>query len=226
MNTSVATLTLLAVFLGTAAVADTIPVPVVTDQQFCAYVQQVLAGTEIAAENTVYADPELFKQSKTHVRPLTIHQFVQLDPAAAGTPTRVSCKVKTPDHLVAEYGPEAAYDSGQTCRDVNRRIAVAVYEDLYARGVRGLRVDIQSISFDDDETTIMGSRWLAPFEHVYRGDDGRLHIRAKALRVDWDDIWLSWAPERFRGAFYCHFVAPEYWRRIFFGDVTVSSAQP
>jgi hypothetical protein len=195
-----------------------------TDDSFCISVQQVFAATKIEARNTVYTDYQAFRKSKTVARPLQIHQFVLRD--AAGIPQRVSCKVKTPDHLLAEYGPDSAHDRGVTCRDINRETAKRVYASLADGTTSPIHVPQENLVFDADETTFMGASWVGPYDYVYETTDGRLHVKAKALRVDWDNVWLSWAPDRLRGAYYCHLIAPEHMRRLALGEVTAPRAEP
>lgn len=194
---------------------------IVTDDAFCSRAQQLLAGTSIAPQNTVHADFAAFRASKTAVRPLQTHQFALREDDGAGIPLRISCKVKTPDHLVAEYGSRAARDAGFTCADVNRDTAARVYANIADAG--RIRIPQSLLVFDEDETTFMGSSWIGPYQFAYTTDDGRLHIKAKALRVDWENLWLSWAPDRLRGAYYCHLIAPEYLSRLVLGEAVAPS---
>lgn len=187
-----------------------------SDDEFCSRVQQFLAGTTLVPDNHVYAEFADFRASKTVIRPLQTHQYVSREPERDGAPVRVSCKVKTPDHLNSAYGTGTAHDAGRTCRDVNRATAERVYADLASSGA-SLAFPLAQVAFDEDETTFMGSTWLEPYDLAYV-EDGKVHIAAKALRVDWDNIWFSWAPERFRGAWYCHLVAPEYLRHLATGE--------
>ena len=191
----------------------------VTNDNFCVHVQQLLAGTRMIPDsNTIYTDYQAFRESKTGVRPLTNHQYVMPEPGTAGSPMRVSCKVKTPDHLNAEYGPGSAVDPVLGCVDVNRDTARRVYAGLTASEQLRLRIPAGSIVFEPDESTFMGSGWVGEFPFAWTGTDGKLHLRARRLRVDWDNFWLSWAPDRLRGALYCHLVAPEYLRRLALGE--------
>jgi hypothetical protein len=72
---------------------------------------------------------------------------------------------------------------------------------------------------DADQRTFLNSSWIAPFDFAYVDGEGSLHLRAKALRIGWDDILWSWAPDSMRGNFYCHVAAPEYVRRVMMGVV-------
>jgi hypothetical protein len=199
--------------------------PPTTTDDFCVSVQQQFAGTRLVPDsNTIYADYPAFRASKTSVKPLTTHQYVMSEPDRPGAPMRVSCKVKTPDHLNAAYGPGTAVDRGVTCADLNRETVSQVYARLTPAERRSLRLPENRIVFDDDITTFMGSSWVGEFPFAYTGTDGRLHLQAKTLRVDWDNVWFSWAPDRLRGAFYCHMVAPEYVRRLALGEVSAPAA--
>jgi hypothetical protein len=193
----------------------------ITSDDFCIRVQQIIAGTRMVPDsNTVYTDYPAFRASKTGVRPLTNHQYALPEPGTANSPMRVSCKVKTPDHLNAEYGPGTATDSGLGCIDINRDTARRVYAGLATDEKTRLRIPEARLVFEPDETTFMGSSWIGEFPFAWSASDGRLHLQAKVLRVDWDNLWLSWAPDRLRGALYCHLVAPEYLRRLVLGEVT------
>ena len=193
----------------------------VTTDDFCVRVQQLLAGTRMLPDsNTVYTDYQAFRASKTGVRPLTNHQYVLPEPGTPDSPMRVSCKIKTPDHLNAEYGPGTATDKGLSCIDINRDTARRVYAGLDPDEKARVLIPSTSLVFEPDESTFMGSSWVGEFPFAWTGPDGRLHLQAKVLRVDWDNVWLSWAPDRLRGALYCHLVAPEYLRRLVLGAAT------
>jgi len=195
-------------------------VPATTDN-FCIRVQQIIAGTTMVPDsNTVYTDYQAFRESKTGVRPLTNHQYVLPEPGTTNSPMRVSCKVKTPDHLNAEYGPGTATAQNLGCIDINRDTARRVYAGLDTGTISRVRIPETRLVFEPDDGTFMGSSWVGEFPFAWTGPDGRLHLRAKMLRVDWDNVWLSWAPDRLRGALYCHLVAPEYLRRLVLGEVT------
>jgi hypothetical protein len=203
---------------STSAVAQTRPPGSFTDAAFCVRVQQRLAGTRMVPENTVFDDLESFTKSKTAIDPLRTYQYTLPDPADGRTPWRVSCKVKTPDHLNAHYGPGTANDQGITCKDINRDTVAAVLGSLLPSERARAATAANAIIYDPDTTTIMGNRWLEPYDFAYTAADGHLHLFARNLRVNWDDWWFAWAPERFRGAYYCHLAAPEYVRRLLLGD--------
>jgi hypothetical protein len=190
----------------------------VTGPDFCIRVQQLVAATTLEPRNTVHPDYAAFKQSKTSIDPLTSHQFVLAD-EATGVPRRVSCKVKTPDHLVAHFGAGAASDPGLGCAGANRDTVSRVYASLDLAERSRVRVPESAWRFDPDSHTYLGSTWVEPYAFLYRTDDAAVHLHAKSLRVDWENFWLAWAADRFRGVLYCHLAAPEYVRQIALGEV-------
>lgn len=196
----------------------------VTGPDFCVRVQQIVAATTLVPDNTVHPDYAAFKQSKTSIEPFTSHQFVLAD-EATGVPRRVSCKVKTPDHLNAHFGATTASDPGLGCAGANRDTVSRVYASLDATERSRVRVPESAWRFDPDSHTYLGSTWVEPYAFLYRTPEATVHLHAKSLRVDWDNFWLSWAADRFRGVLYCHLAAPEYVRQIALGEV-VAPAPP
>jgi hypothetical protein len=185
-----------------------------TTPRFCAHVQQRLEGTTRIAENVDHPDYEAFKESKASVDPLRTEQFVDYeDPAAKANPRRISCKVKTADHLNDVYGDGTA-KAGGTCQDIHRTMASVVAAGLTAAEIQ---IPRERIVFEPDDVKVMGSQWVTPFQQVHRAEDGRLHLISKALLVTWTDLRFKLAPDRFRGAHYCHLIAPEYLARLMTG---------
>lgn len=201
--------------------AADVAMPSKTDDGFCLRVQHSLAGTQIAAETEVHKDYVSFKKSKASIKPLVIHQFVQTEAEDAAVPALVSCKTKTADLLRETYGADVAEGSALSCRDINRAIVMSVWRDLDSTRRNTVRDTPDRILLDGDVNTLMGSKWVSPYDSIYRDASGQLHVFAKSLRVDWDDMWFSWAPDRIRGVHYCHLVAPEHLRRVMLGDVQV-----
>ena len=182
---------------------------------FCADVQHVLAATAQRSDNVVYADREAFIKSKAAIRPLVTRQLVHYDEQAR--PRMISCKVKTSDMIVYEYGDGAAGHEGR-CSSINRMtLASAAREFESTEDGFGVFSDVV---IEPDEVGISGVNWLKPYTMLWRDDD-TLHILAKALRVDWGDPRFQKAPARFRGTHYCHLVAPSYLRRVLSGEVGV-----
>jgi len=130
----------------------------------------------------------------------------------------VSCKMKTADHLVTEYGADAAgTDIG--CYGVNRLTLQRVSASMSPAEQRRLRFQPQQVVFEDDVVTTLGQVWVAPFPMARVGDDGRLRIQSLAMRNDWLDPRYASAPPQFRGTRYCHLIAPEHLTRLLRGEV-------
>lgn len=216
----IATLLLLATgpLARAAAPADAAgaTMPAETSDGFCAAAQRLAAGTQLPARNVVHANYEAFVESKPAIRPLVTQQYVLRDDA--GRPLRVSCKLKTADHLRAEYGRAAAAEDSARCAALNREVARSVYARLDAATRARAVFPLARVFLEPDEITFVGSRYVAPYPFVWIADDGTLRLRAKSLRVDWDDWRFAWAPDRVRGTHYCHLVAPEYLRRLMLGE--------
>ncbi len=186
---------------------------------FCADAQQIISGTPLRPENVVYTDYEAFVLSKPEARPLRTQQYVWYEDEARTLPRMISCKMKTADHIAAEYGAAQVRGEG-LCADVNRRTLARVLESLSAAERRRLAFDGgRRVIFDPEETTTDGPIWLQPYAFAYLGADGALHLKAKAMRNDWLDPRYAQAPARFKGTRYCHLVAPQYLARLLRGTV-------
>lgn len=199
-----------------------LPPPPVTDAGFCRDAQRALVGTTLDADNEVIATVEAFTKSKPMVRPLQTRQYLWTedgvqDAAGTGRPKMVSCKMKTADHLVAEYGTGAAgADIG--CSGVNRMTLARVLAAMTPAERRRLKFPPDQVAFEDDFTTPLGPLWLAPHDIAHIGLDGRLRIMSRAMRNDWLDPRYAKAPPQFRGTRYCHFIAPEHLGRLLRGE--------
>lgn len=184
-----------------------------TNPDFCATVQARLEGTALPAATVDHPTYQAFQESKAEVKPLRTEQFVEFrDAANKRDPTRISCKVKTADHLNEVYGTGSAKGSG-TCQAIHREMAATIAAGT-APGA--LKIRAEDIVFEPDDVKFMGSQWVTPFQFVH-GDGGVLKLKSKALFVEWTDIKFKLAPDRFRGAHYCHLIAPEYLQRLMTG---------
>ena len=87
-------------------------------------------------------------------------------------------------------------------------------------GTRNLSPSASSLVVDDEDLTFIGPMWLRPwpFEPLYRGEDGQLHLRTRALYVPFN--WWIPMPDRFKGTYYCHLIAPWYLEALLRGDAT------
>mgnify|MGYP000911671777 CR=1 FL=1 len=206
---------------GAADVAFTATTP-----QFCAEVQRRVAGTQQPLRNVVHDEFQSFVKSKPSVKPLEPQQYVEYADASRTQPRRISCKLKTADHINAVYGNGAAatQENENACREINRTTILAVFRALDPGTRSRLVVPPHRFMLDGDENRIMGSGWIEPYPFAYAGADGAVHLHAKALLVRWDDWRWQLAPDKFRGTHYCHLIAPEYARSLMTGEVSAPAA--
>ncbi len=188
--------------------------------RFCIDAQQIIAGTKLPVESVLHTVYDEFVLSKPEARPLRTEQYVWYEDAARTQPKMISCKMKTSDHIATVYGAEQTRGEGM-CADINRATLQRVLAATPAAERRRLAFDGGTrVVFDIEEVTTSGPDWLAPYAFAYRGGDGALHLRAKAMRNDWLDPRLAQSPARFKGTRYCHLIAPSYLARILRGEIT------
>ena len=207
---------------SSAGVAAATPdaAPRVTTDRFCSDAQAQVALTRVPTVNVVHTDYQAFVESKPQPRPLETQQYVWYEDGGGRRPKMVSCKMKTADHIRAEYGDDQS-GGDVSCVSLVQRTAEAVIGSLTREERRRLRFDGgRAIVYEPDQLTTDGPTWLAPFPLLFVGEDGALHARTKAMKNDWFDPRLANAAPRFKGTRYCHLVAPEYMKRVLLGDVT------
>jgi hypothetical protein len=184
---------------------------------FCARAQRLIASTDLMPVNLAFAAPAGFVKSKPRIRPLETDQHLTYEEAGRTRPVRVSCKMKSADHIRAEYGSGAA-GAGRDCRAVNEDTVARVFASLTEAEEARVIIPRDRILLAEDRQALTGAAFTAGRDVVRMSPDGRLVIRALAIRVDWTDWRWRWMPERFRGQHSCHLVAPEYLRRIVLGQ--------
>ncbi len=193
-----------------------LPAPV-SDEQFCARAQQILVGTSRRPVNLVFTELADFIRSKPRIRPFETDQYVTQSDGGRTRPLRVSCKMKSADHLRAEFGNQAAGEERQ-CREVNRDTVARVYASLREDERRRLALPANRIVLVADEAARTGASFTSGTDRVWIDADGRLNLQALSIRVDWNDWLWRWMPDRFRGQHSCHFIAPEYLRALVLGE--------
>jgi hypothetical protein len=198
------------------------------DPQFCAEAQRQIGGVTVPVRNVVHRSYESFVKSKTGVAPLETQQFSDPPALPGGISARISCKMKTADHIREVHGRAAAtaIEDRNACRELNRQTILSVWAQLPAAQRARVAVPPNRFLLHADENRIMGSGWVEPYSHVYAGENGVVHVRAKALLVEWDDWRWKLAPDRFRGAHYCHLITPEYTRALMLGELTAPELPP
>ncbi|HSN71973.1 MAG TPA: hypothetical protein VLT59_10700 [Steroidobacteraceae bacterium] len=198
----------------------------VTDPEFCALAQQVVAGTRLAARTRVHPAYDSFIESAPLIQPLETQQYVLYEDDLRTVPLRVSCKMQTPDRLADEYGADSIGEASTSCADVHRGIVDAVFASLTDEERALVRVPREQVVLAPDQSTVLMTNWIAPFDFAWFDPEGRLHLRSSALRIDWTAPLWSWTPERFRGLYYCHVIAPEFLRRLLRGEESAPRIAP
>lgn len=190
-------------------------------KDFCVQAQQWIVGSALVAHNEVFDDFEAFTKSKPGVSPLMTTQYTWPERLPDGSAMRVSCKMKTADHLQSVYGREAAgEDIG--CRGVNERLLQQTLNSMTEAERAQLAITPGvSLIFDDDIVTAQGPLWLEPYPMVRR-QANTLIVQAKGMKNDWNDPRYAQAPPQFRGTRYCHLITPAYLRALLLGE-TVSA---
>lgn len=195
-----------------------------TNDRFCPDAQAQVSMTSVPAISVVFTDFDEFVKSKPRPRPLETDQYVWHEDAARTRPKMISCKMKTTDHIIAEYGPGAS-GGNVSCAAVNQRTVELVLGSLTRAERKRLKFDGgRRIAYDEDLLTTDGPVWLAPFPVLYVAADGTLRVKSKSMKNDWNDPKLAKADVRVRGTRYCHLVAPEYLKRVLLGDTQAEAA--
>lgn len=209
---------------GSASQASAPNVRLSTNDRFCPDAQAQVSMTSVPVVNVVYTDFDAFVKSKPRPRPLETDQYVWHEDAARTRPKMVSCKMKTTDHIIAEYGPGAS-GGNVSCAALNQRTVELVLGSLTRAERKRLQFDGgKRIAYDEDLLTGDGPIWLAPFPVLYVAADGTLRVKSKSMKNDWNDPKLAKADVRVRGTRYCHLVAPEYLKRVLLGDTQAEPA--
>jgi hypothetical protein len=202
--------------------------------KFCSNAQQIIAGTEIVSTNIIHSDYNAFVESKAlpfevasepdaALAPVTTQQYVTYGYYDSGKdyPQLISCKMKSADAIQYFLGAEAA-SAESTCKAINQDTLDRVATSLTQSEQRSIVLDDdEEVIVDPDNEVMFGFQWVTPFDPVYIGDDGELHVVSKSLLVS-KFAYLPPIPgldDRFRGVHYCHLLAPEYARSILTGEV-------
>lgn len=188
-------------------------------ETFCTQVQTAIMGNTVPADNVVHPDYEAFVLSKASVNPLRNEQFTT--PGPDGTPRMISCKMKTPDHIQEVYGEDKVNAEARSCEAINRENVAAVIANLTEEEKAARALTDDDILFEEDMSVMTGQSWTKPFNFVTKTDDGKIQIQSKRMQVDWTNLLFKMAPERFRGALYCHLIAPEYAKALILGQADV-----
>lgn len=182
------------------AQGSTAPWP--TDE-FCGRAQGYVTLSSRPARNTLHEGYDSFRDSAASVQPLEAQQYTVAD-AAQGRARLVSCKLVTAEALRGAYGPEAAR-TDSSCSLVNRNTFTSVLASLTPAERANARFGQgKKVSFDRDTVASSAAEWLEPGELATVDKRGTLHLTSRS--------WTG--TEAGRGVRHCHFIAPDYARRI------------
>jgi hypothetical protein len=198
---------------ATAAFAQPTTLPDPTSPEFCVAVQKIVANTDIEGTNEIFNNMPDYRHSKPEPNPLLIFQVVTYDDTG---PIVVSCKVKSSDHLLAEYGEDAAGEQ-LTCPVVTEVVKQQAVAEL--RGNPEAQAVAESFVIDATEPYLTGQAYLSDFQPSYTAEDGTIHFASPGLQSDYEGL-MSWVmPDRFIGQTYCHLPTANYMKRIAKGEV-------
>jgi hypothetical protein len=196
-------------------------------EEFCGRAQAFVTGSTPRVTNTVHDGLDSFRRAAPIAQPLTTQQYDW--PDEQGTPrsaTTISCKLVTADRIKASHGPQAAR-TGTSCEQVNRHSLAAVLASLSpAERERALFGQGKKVRFERDRPEPSADAWHSPVELASVDSAGRLRLVAQAWRVDWGNPRQLQLPEEARGVHYCHFIAPDYLRRLLLDPSIVLPGPP
>ena len=183
--------------------------------QFCGRAQGYVTLSSRPARNVLHEGYDSFRAAAASVQPLEAQQYTVAD-EAPGSARLVSCKLATAAALRATYGAEAAR-SDSSCSLVNRNTFTAVLDSMTpAERSRARFGQGKKIAYDRDTIVASAVDWLEPGELATVDKRGTLHLTAR-----------SWTGEEAgRGVRHCHFIAPDFARRILLDGSLVLPATP
>ena len=199
--------------MGSAAQgAATAPWP---NDQFCGRAQGYVTLADRPARNVLHEGRESFLKASASAQPLESQQYTVAD-EAAGSARIVSCKLVTAEALRAAYGPTAAR-SDSSCSLVNRNTFASVLASLTPAERSRARFDQgKKVAFDRDTVVAEAAEWLEPGEPATVDKRGTLHLTARS--------WTG--TEGGRAVRHCHFIAPDFARRLLLDGSLVLPATP
>ena len=213
-----AALTICWLVLSSVAQAQVVALPDPESTQFCTTIQHLLANTDESPTNTIFDNMPAYRSSKPSVAPLNIYQVVTY---AGDMPIIVSCKVKTADHLRAEYGEDAA-GKQRYCPEVTKITLQQAINELQEQNPEAAAT-AETFVVEETEPYATGQSYLSDFEPTYRDTDGSIHINTPGLQTDWEN-WIFWLlPNRLRGQTYCHLPTVDYLKAIATDEMEVGA---
>jgi hypothetical protein len=184
-------------------------------EEFCGRAQGYVTLANRPARNVLHEGYDSFRGSNASVQPLEAQQYTVADDTP-GRARLISCKLVTADALRGAYGAEAAR-TDSSCSLVNRNTFNAVLASLSSTERAGARFGQgKKVSFDRDTVAASAAEWLEPGDLATVDKRGTLHLSARS--------WTG--TEAGRGVRHCHFIAPEYARRLLLDGALSLPATP
>jgi hypothetical protein len=171
--------------------------------EFCGRAQTYVTLADRPARNTLHDGYDSFRNAVASLRPLEAQQYTVAD-GAPGRARLVSCKLVTAEALRGAYGPDSAR-TDSSCSLVNRNTfnsalaSLTPAERANARFGQGKKV-----AFDRDTVAPSAAAWLEPGELATVDKRGTLHLTSRT--------WTG--TEGGYGVRHCHFIAPDFARRL------------
>ena len=200
-------------------------VPLTSDEDYCASMQQFIAGTDLPVRNQMYAEgtyDTTFKESKPTAAPLVSHQYISYQQAggeSAAYPMAISCKMKTAERIRTAHGGSEGVTVGsedRSCHQWVEKTISEIHAKLESEGGEGL-LPRDKIVLEPDNNVYIGPLWLRPHPYqVAYSEGGKLYLRSKVLHMEYYRFLP--VPDSFMGTHYCHLVAPEYLARLVSGQ--------
>jgi hypothetical protein len=193
----------------------TVLLPAPDSAEYCRAAQQILAGTTLAGENTVFTDMPSYRHSKPAANPHRIYQVVTY---AGARPIVVSCKVKTAAHLRGVYGPDAAGEQ-RSCAALTARARDRAVAELGAAGLDDAADRAAAFVLDDDEPYLTGQAYLGDFALSRVEADGLVHLSSPGLFQNYDSWITRFLPWQVQGQHYCHTATSDYIKALATGAI-------
>ena len=184
------------------ALAQGAAAPWPTDE-FCGRAQGYVTLSNRPARNVLHEGYDSFRAASASVQPLEAQQYTVAD-EGQGRARLISCKLVTAEALRSAYGADAAR-TDSSCSLVNRNTFTAVLASLTPAERSAARFGQgKKVSFDRDTVAASAADWLEPGELATVDKRGTLHLTARS--------WTG--ADAGRSVRHCHFIAPDYARRL------------
>lgn len=183
--------------------------------EFCGRAQSFTTLGTRRPVNVLQPTQERFRDARVSIDPLQTQQHTVIDDGT-GTARIVSCKLASAEALRAAYGADAAR-TDSSCALVNRNTFSVVLASLSAAELARARFGQgKSVAFDRDVMTDDVTGWSEPDDPATVDKRGTLRLVSRAFLGE--DAGLK--------VHYCHFIAPEFARRVLLDGSLTLPATP